>query len=188
VAGQERAGNRGRGVQHLPAAGPLALERRSRALHGRRHPAQLLLPVPRSDLAFIERLLAEEGLAWRFEQDEEGAQMVLFADSSQRCAVPEDDSSAASGGIRFHGARVGEQQDTIQSLQASRAACVSLTTLLSYDYKAKRAVGASAMSRLKTAGLLALESYDAPGQYHYANGAQAQRYADLQMQAREARS
>ncbi|KQW93807.1 hypothetical protein ASC94_14650 [Massilia sp. Root418] len=114
--------------------------------------------------------------------------MVLFADSSQRCAVPEDDSSAASGGIRFHGARVGEQQDTIQSLQASRAACVSLTTLLSYDYKAKRAVGASAMSRLKTAGLLALESYDAPGQYHYANGAQAQRYADLQMQAREARS
>ncbi|KQV79807.1 rhs element Vgr protein [Massilia sp. Root351] len=141
-----------------------------------------------SDLAFIERLLAEEGLAWRFEQDDDGAQMVLFADSSQRCAVPEDASSEACGGIRFHGARVGEQQDTIQSLQASRAACVSLTTLLSYDYKAKRAVGASAMSRLKTAGLLALENYDAPGQYHYASGAQAQRYADLQMQAREARS
>ena len=141
-----------------------------------------------TDLAFIERLLAEEGLAWRFEQDGDGAQMVLFADSSQRCAVPEDASSEASGGIRFHGARVGEQQDTIQALQASRAACVSLTTLLSYDYKAKRAAGASSLSRLKTAGLLALENYDVPGQYHYANGAQAQRYADLQMQAREARS
>ncbi|SFU88728.1 type VI secretion system Vgr family protein [Pseudoduganella namucuonensis] len=142
-----------------------------------------------SDLTFVERLLAEEGLGWRFEQDEDGAQMVLFADSSQRGAVPEDPCSEADGGIRFQGARAGERGDTIQSLQASRAACVSLTTLLSHDYKAKKAVGASAPSRLRGADMLAaLESYDAPGQYHYANAAQARRYADLQMQGREARS
>ena len=30
-----------------------------------------------SDLAFIERLLAEEGLAWRFEETDEGQRMVL---------------------------------------------------------------------------------------------------------------
>jgi uncharacterized protein involved in type VI secretion and phage assembly len=34
----------------------------------------------------------------------------------------------------------------------------------------------------------ALESYDVPGQYAYANREQAQRYADLQMQSTEART
>ncbi|CAN7642431.1 type VI secretion system Vgr family protein [Pseudoduganella sp. LjRoot289] len=141
-----------------------------------------------SDLAFVERLLAEEGLAWRFEQDADGAQMVLFADSSRRCAVPEDASSEAGGGIRFHGARAGEQQDTIQSLQAKRATSVAMTTLLSYDYKGKRVYGSSSLSRMKGISGPAVECYDAPGQYHYASGAQAQRYADLQMQGREARA
>ncbi|MEO7577788.1 MAG: type VI secretion system Vgr family protein, partial [Massilia sp.] len=142
-----------------------------------------------SDLDFVRRLLTEEGLAWRFEQDAEGAIAVLFADSSQTSAVPEDASSEADGGIRFHGVRAGERQDTVQALQAQRRVSASLTTLLSYDYKARQAVAASAPSRLPGAASLApLESYDVPGQYAYANSAQAQRYADLQMEAREARS
>ena len=142
-----------------------------------------------SDLDFVLRLLAEEGLGWRFEQTGDGPGMVLFADSSQLSAVPHDASSAADGAIRFHGARSRERQDTVQSLQASRQVGVSLSSVLSYDYKAKKALAASAPSRLPGGRRLpALESYDAPGQYAYASGAQAQRYADLQMQAREARS
>ena len=142
-----------------------------------------------SDLAFVTRLLTEEGLAWRFEQTEEGPGVVLFADSSQLTATPEDASSEADGGIRFHNVRAGERQDTVQSLRAQRSISASLTTVLSYDYKSKQVVGASTPSRLQNGSKVpALESFDVPGQYAFANAAEAQRYADVQMQGREARS
>lgn len=140
-----------------------------------------------SDLDFVRRLLTEEGLGWRFEQTGDGQGMVLFADSSRLCAVPEDASSAADGGIRFQGVRAGERQDTIQALQARHRITASLTTLLSYDYKAKKSVGASAPSRLSNGKLPLLERFDVPGQYAYADGSQARRYAELHMQASEAR-
>jgi type VI secretion system secreted protein VgrG len=142
-----------------------------------------------SDLDFVQRLLTEEGLAWRFEQTGDGPGAVLFADSSQLTAVPEDASSEGDGGIRFHNVRAGERQDTVQALRAQRTISASLTTVLSYDYKSKQAVGASAPSRLQNGSKIPpLESFDMPGQYAYASAAQAQRYADLQMQGREARS
>jgi type VI secretion system secreted protein VgrG len=152
--------------------------------------------VPRSyccqyretDLAFVERLLAEEGLAWRFEHGEDGPSMVLFADSSSTSGVP-DDASSAAGGVRFHGAGAREQSDTVQALASMRSVGASASTVLSYDYKAKQAVAATSPSRLANgAKLPPLESFDVPGQYAYADAGQAQRYADLQMEAREARS
>jgi type VI secretion system secreted protein VgrG len=142
-----------------------------------------------SDLNFVRRILTEEGLSWRFEQTDDGPGAVLFADSSQVSAVPEDASSGADGGIRFHGVRSVERADTVQALKAQRRIHASLATVLSYDYKAKQIVAASTPSRIQNGSKLpALESYDAPGQYAYANRAQAQRYADLQMEAKEARS
>ncbi len=141
-----------------------------------------------SDLDFVQRLLTEEGLAWRFEQTEDGPGAVLFADSTQLTAVPEDPSSEADGGIRFHNVRAGEKQDTVQALRSHRNIGASLTTVLSYDYKAKRIVGASVPSRLQNGSIGQLESYDVPGQYAYASAAQAQRYAALQMQGNEARA
>lgn len=141
-----------------------------------------------SDLAFVERLLAEEGLAWRFEQAEDGPAMVIFADSTSGTAIP-DDPSSASPGVRFHGAHAREQSDTVQALATARRIGPSSTTLLSYDYKAKKAVAASVPSRLAASPKLPpLESYDAPGQYHYAGRDQAERYATIQMESREART
>ena len=58
-----------------------------------------------SDLDFVTRLLTEEGLAWRVEDTDDGHRVVLFANSSEASATPEDASNAAGGGIRFHGAR-----------------------------------------------------------------------------------
>lgn len=142
-----------------------------------------------SDLEFVARLLAEEGLCWRFEQDADGPGLVLFADSRRPCAVPEDPGSAASGGIRYHGARAVEQDDTVQALTAQRRLQASLTTLLSYDYKARQVVAASSPSHLPPAARLpALESFDVPGQYAFANREQARRYADLRMETQEARA
>lgn len=141
-----------------------------------------------SDLDFVLRVLAEEGLAWRFEQAADGPQAVLFADSTQRSAIPHDASSEAGEGIRFHNARAGEQQDTVQSLQAQFGIGTTLTTVLSYDYKSKKVIGASAPSRMQNgSGLPVLESFDVPGQYAYASADQAQRYADLHMEGVEAR-
>ena len=139
-----------------------------------------------SDFDFIRRLLTEEGIAWRFEEH----MLVLFADSSQACATPEDASSAQGGGLRFHGARVGEPGDSVQALSARRSLQVGLSSVLSYDYKAKKAIAASVPTNMVLGGKNApmLESYDTPGQYWYANGVQAQRYAQLQMQAHEARA
>ncbi|WP_377700801.1 type VI secretion system Vgr family protein [Pseudoduganella sp. UC29_71] len=142
-----------------------------------------------SDYHFVRRLLAEEGLSWRFEDGDDGRTLVICADTLQRSAIPEDASSAAGEGVRFHGVRPGEQQDTVQALQARRRVASSLATLLSYDYKGKRAMGAGAPSTLPAAASLPpLEDYDFPGQYAWANAGQAQRYAEFQMQGREARS
>ncbi|MFC0253259.1 type VI secretion system Vgr family protein [Massilia consociata] len=141
-----------------------------------------------SDLDLVQRLLAEEGLCWRCEQTEDGPGLVLFADSSQRSAVPEDASSAAHAGIRFHGARSMEESDSIQALYAQRRMHASLTTVLSSDYKAKRVIGAASPSHFRNGTKLPeLESFDVPGQYAYADWRQAQHYADLRMQGQEAR-
>ena len=142
-----------------------------------------------SDLDFVQRLLTEEGLAWRFEQGADGLVAVIFSDSTQLSATDEDAASQADGGIRFHNARAGERADTVQALRAQRTITATLSTVLSYDYKSKQAVGASTPSRYPgPAKMLPLESFDVPGQYAYANAGQARRYADLHMQGREARS
>lgn len=142
-----------------------------------------------SDFEFVQRLLAEEGLSWRTEDTADGPGIVLFTDSTQASAIDEDASSAADGGIRFHGIGPAERQDTVQVLRSIRTLGASMATVLSYDYKAKKIIAASTPSRLKTgASLPALESFDVPGQYAYASNAHAQRFADLQMEGREARS
>lgn len=73
-----------------------------------------------SDYDFVRRLLTEEGLGWRIEELEEGHGLVLFADSSQQSAMPPDPISEQDDGIRFHGARTAEKQDSIQALQKRR--------------------------------------------------------------------
>jgi uncharacterized protein involved in type VI secretion and phage assembly/uncharacterized protein (DUF2345 family) len=141
-----------------------------------------------SDLDFVQRLLAEEGLCWRIEQREDGHEVVLFADSRQACAVPEDISSESGGGVRFHGVSAVEASDTVQALQCQRRLHASLVTVLSSDYKAKQSIGASTPSIVGYGrSLPELEAYEVPGQYAYANRGQARRNADLRMQAREAR-
>jgi len=143
-----------------------------------------------SDYDFVRRLLTEEGVAWRMEDGEEEQTLVLFADSSQQSATPEDASSAAGGGLRYHAARAGEKFDTIQSLQTMRQLVSGAVAVISYDYKAKAAVGATVPTRVNDLGKNAplLESYDYPGQYFYTDGAEAERYATLHMQLLEARS
>jgi len=149
-----------------------------------------------SDLDFVSRVLAAEGLSWRVEESGEasaGHRLVLFADSSRNTAFPEDASSAAGlggQGIRFHAGGAREEQDSIQALAARRALQPASFTLLSYDDKSKQAVATSMPTRHAFGHQDAprLESYDSPGLYAYRNAAEADRYAQLHLEASEARN
>jgi type VI secretion system secreted protein VgrG len=159
-------------------------------------PRSYCIQYRETDLDFITRLLGSEGLGWSMEEHAEsvaGHRMVLFADSTQANAFAEDATSRdsiAGQGIRYHNARAGEAQDTIQALAAAVSLGAASVTTLSYDYKAKKIVAASVPTNRQVGSMNApqLESYDTPGLYAYAGADEAQRYARLQMEAMEAAS
>lgn len=95
-----------------------------------------------TDLTFAQRLLAQEGLNWRVEEDEDapaGHRVVISADSAR---WPQDRTSAGSGGIRFHRASSQEKQDAIQAFGGLRQLMPTATAVLRWDYRQKRAVAA----------------------------------------------
>ena len=95
-----------------------------------------------TDAAFALRLMAEEGLGYAFEESDDapaGHRLVVFADS---CSFPDDASAKANRGLRFHRASSQEAFDTIQTLIAERSLQAAVTTLVSYDYRNKKAVAA----------------------------------------------
>jgi type VI secretion system secreted protein VgrG len=151
-----------------------------------------------TDLAFVSRLLAEEALAWRVEEDAAapaGHSVVLFAHSPSAASCPEDISSQSSlgnpaGGIRFHRSGSQETSDAVQTFGAQRVLQAASTTVLSWDYKAKRAVAASVPTHHLFGGPNAprLEAYDPAGAYAFATTAQAERAATLLQEAIEARN
>lgn len=140
-----------------------------------------------TDLDFVRRILAEEGLGWRMEETRDGPCLVLFADSTSLDAVPDDRSCRDGAGVHYHGASSVEHHDTVQALVEHRRLHASLTTLQSADYQARRIVGAASPSFTRARRLPELESYDVPGQYAFPDTALARRHADLRMQGAEAR-
>jgi type VI secretion system secreted protein VgrG len=126
-----------------------------------------------TDLAFVQRLLASEGLSWRIEEHEGSPakhRMVIFADSTQSGgqsggttnAFADNASSLSSlgaamnapagRGIRFHRGAANEAQDSIQALAALRSLPSASVTLLSTDYKSKSAIAASAATAARFGG------------------------------------
>lgn len=136
-----------------------------------------------SDLDFLQRLLAEEGLGWRLCQDEQalcGNSMEIFADSQ---TLPEDAASAKVG-VRFHRSDATESTDSIQTLGRSRALGSTRISLLSDDYRSVR--GITAQLPVDGGGEQSQrESYDPVGAYAFSNAAAAAWYARLQAQSHE---
>jgi type VI secretion system secreted protein VgrG len=92
---------------------------------------------------FAQRLLAAEGLNWRFEELDDAPlhhSQVLFADSASEQACPEDPTSAAQRGIRFHRANSQETSDAIQAFGNSLVLNPAVTTVLSWDALNKRVI------------------------------------------------
>ncbi len=172
---------------HAPFAAWQWSEEVSTFLAGAR-PRSYCVQYQESDYAFVSRLLAEEGLGWCVEADEDapaGHRLRIFADSAGFL----EDVQSANGGIRFHRADSQEDSDAITALGAHRQLGIGIGAALSYDYKRKRAVAASLPSVQNPGGEHApvLEHYDDAGAYAWACTREAERYQKLMLEAREAR-
>lgn len=155
----------------------------ARSLIAEVRPRSYAVQYRESDLAFVERLLAEEGLGYAFVEDAEalcGHTLTIFGDAG---ALPEDASSASGGGIRFHRAAAVEASDTLQALSSGARLGQGAVTRLSTDYKAQAATAASAQ-----VGCGGREEYDVAGPYAFADSREGEHYARLQAEAHEGRN
>lgn len=141
-----------------------------------------------SDLDFVLRLLAEEGLSFRFEhlqgEDDkaEGAQarhrLVIFDTDAERPAC-------AQARVRFHRADMTETEDSITRWSAVHTIGTNAVTVASWDYKQLAATSAQASADAVPGELPALEAFDARGPYRYPDAAAANQAARLRVQAEE---
>ena len=143
-----------------------------------------------TDFAFIERLLAEEGLSYRFEHQQGDTQpsegkaaqsrhcLVIFDNDAQRPACPQPE-------IRFHRIDATESDDAIERFSRTHTVGTNAVTLASWDYKALTATSAQATARDPGGELPTLERFEASGSYQFKDAQGADRAARLRMQAHE---
>ena len=149
-----------------------------------------------SDLAFAQRLLAEEGLCWRTEEDPGapgGHAVVFFADSAAQPQDPTSASDLGGRGIRFHRGASQEAQDSIQALGALRRLGPLATAVQGWDDKAHAAITAEVPTAHAWGGTRAtdlqgwLSSYDPTGGFQFGTPDEAAFAATLLQQTHEAR-
>jgi type VI secretion system secreted protein VgrG len=149
-----------------------------------------------SDLDFVNRLLAEEGICWRVEEDESapgGHTVVFFVSSATQPQDPTSANSLGGQGIRFHRSSSQEVQDSIQAMGAMRRLGPTATVVQGWDYAANSAITAEVPTNHQWAGDEAmslqnwLSSYDPTGDFLFGNQDEAQFTATRLQEAHEAR-
>ncbi|MBI2278034.1 MAG: type VI secretion system tip protein VgrG [Dechloromonas sp.] len=141
-----------------------------------------------TDLEFIGRLLAEEGLSFRFEHDQSAVAGDQASHARHRLVVFDRDSelpAAAQAEIRFHRNHATEASDTLQSWHETRTVGPNAVSLAGWDYKALVATGAEAQSSIDNGELPRLEIHDASLPYRFEDSAAAQLRTDLVLAAQE---
>jgi type VI secretion system secreted protein VgrG len=163
-----------------------------------------------SDLDFLTRLLADEGLSYRFEHEQAGHSadtagarqgqgqnaskdsqahakhcLVIFDSAASLNQWPAVSPSASLSAIRFHRAAATENADTITAFSAQRQAGANAVALSSWDHQQLLAPSAELASGLNAGALPTLAHYDGAGQRRYANAAAAQQMAQLRLAALE---
>jgi type VI secretion system secreted protein VgrG len=145
-----------------------------------------------TDLEFVQRLLAHEGLVLRLEEHADaptGQRAVILADTPSSESCPLDATSAADGGIRFHRASSQERQDAIQALGGLRSLPAAVSSTLVWDYKTKRTVSAEVPTAAAFGGANAprVAQLDTLATYRFAHEGDAERAMTLAQQAIESR-
>lgn len=145
-----------------------------------------------SDLDFVQRLLAEEGLAYHFEHL--NGQAAADADAAQHArhvlVITDRLAERASlGPVRFttqHAtANLGGQKDSITAFMGQRQLTANAVALGAWDYKRLAGVTAEDSSTLSLGELPALQVYDGSGAYRFEHPEHAQRAAALALAALE---
>lgn len=145
-----------------------------------------------TDLAFVQRLLAAEGLSYHFEHlDGQAASDADAAAHARHVLVVTDRlvQRTALGSVRFTSqhatAQVGGQRDSITAFMAQRALAANAATLAAWDYQRLTGVSAQQRTALPIGELPALEVYDGSGAYRYEHPDHAERAAALALAALE---
>jgi type VI secretion system secreted protein VgrG len=147
-----------------------------------------------SDLEFLQRVLAAEGLSWRFEHDQDDAEdsgdaaegqkqakhKVVFFDS--QAVAPETIGGAA---LRFHGVRATDSDDAIDEFNAVRRIQANAVTISSWDPSQLVAPAAEQSTSLDIGELPALSIYDGSAERRHADTAAADPHSRLMLQALE---
>jgi type VI secretion system secreted protein VgrG len=132
-----------------------------------------------SDLDFFVRLLASEGLSWRFEHGEKRHRLVIFG---SRAIAPATPGEAA---IRFHGVRATERDDAIDSFSACRRVAANAVAISSWDPAQLVAPGFEQRSNLDAGELPPLWLYDGSGERIASGRSAAGTHSELMLQALE---
>lgn len=141
-----------------------------------------------SDLAFVERLMHEEGLFYYFEHTGQadspalGTHTMVIADHNGAF------ESDRQGSIAFSQPGATMHQDTFDRWRTELRLQTNAVELSSWDYRSldNRVVGTASTANASGMRQQVLSSADMPGAYAYASRAQGQRIAERQLQAIEA--
>ena len=152
-----------------------------------------------SDLDFITRILARDGLSYRFEHDQTGADeqaddgaslqaahtMVIF---DHLAPMPDLQSSDLSNGrsLRFSGMRAADNEDAVDGLISRHQVVTTRVATSSWLASQVAAPSSEAQSPLLSNGLNEskalpqLQAYDEAGHGQFATAAEAEDWAQLQ--------
>jgi type VI secretion system secreted protein VgrG len=144
-----------------------------------------------SDLEFFTRLLASEGLSWRFEHDQaddeatdgQAKHKLVIFDSKARAPDTPGDAE-----LRYHGVRATDSDDAIDYFAARRQVRANAVSISSWDPAQLLAPAAEQQSSLDAGELPSLSIYDGSGERIASgadNGAAADPHSQLMLQALE---
>ena len=142
-----------------------------------------------SDFDFLVRLLASEGLSYRFEHDQaddgDGGdgqakhRLVIF---DSRAALP---AMVGGDALRFHGVRAADTDDAIDEFAARRSVQANAVGISSWDPAQLLAPGAEQQSNVDAGDLPALAVYDGSGERIVSARQAADTHSTLMLQALE---
>ncbi|WP_183014582.1 type VI secretion system Vgr family protein [Achromobacter sp. UMC46] len=144
-----------------------------------------------TDLAFVLRLMAESGLSFRFDHQQDSGQDAGGTGGAQHRLVVFDAGAARpehpASPLRFHRADATESEDSIVRFSAARAVQPNRVTRVAWNERALLAHGAEARSDLDAGAVPPLEDYDFDGHGRYTDDAGAEALAARSLQAHESR-
>jgi len=143
-----------------------------------------------SDLDFFTRLLASEGLNWRFEHDQaDDAGDDAHGQAKHRLLIFDSRATAPAmpGGevLRFHGVRATEEDDAIDGFRARRKVQANAVSISSWDPAQLLAPAYEHTSHLDAGELPPLHLYDGSGERIATERGAPDVHSELMLQALE---